>query len=684
MSYSDDIHKFDWKIYLKFNPDLSLSNINNKKKAEDHFYSIGKNENRKHCLSDIIPIDFDWIAYRESNPILNKTLSQKQVVLYYIKHGIFDTSCKNINTSIITSKETFRAECIKQLPILKNIELPSIPINEVFEIVFIECRWYEHIEVLLRNAIMKFPNWSHTVFCGKQNEIIMRECCNFISPNIKVIKLEYDNLTPSEYSKLLTSRSFWEQIHGDTILIHQEDSYIFHNVIDAFLKYDYVGAPWPKTQNDNSYGVGNGGFSLRNKHKMLEVIDTVDPHKLAINSDTLRYIKHTNSTFLPEDVYFSKSLIDYKIGTVANRKLATEFSQETQPSKNPLGGHNFYLANTSCDIDRYIGLKLLHNYYKYVDHRGGWKTVINYGIDNDIISSTKPNNVLFIDCCEKYFLWDKMPVVKGAWIGILHTTNNVPIFLQDLLGLNNTLSVLNFKKSLSTCVGIITLTDYQKKYVEKVFNNKQFSSPKLFSLKHPIAPLTSEFDLNIFKSQPKYNIILLGQQLRKITDILKITKTAIIKDKIWLSGIKNETVRYEVVKKEIVGRNLSENTSNEFFTTVMLPYVDKFEEYDYLIQTSIVVLPLYDAAANNSVLECMISNTPFFVEKTQGTIEYLGIDYPMFFNDICEINIIIADKVQLIDKYQETYDYLTKLDKSQFSYKKFYSEILKIINNIEY
>jgi hypothetical protein len=206
----------------------------------------------------------------------------------------------------------------------------------------------------------------------------------------------------------------------------------------------------------------------------------------------------------------------------------------------------------------------------------------------------------------------------------------------------------------------------------------------VISVKHPISELTSEFDINIFKSQKKYNIVLLGQQLRKITDILKINKTRLIKDKIWLSGIKAEAVRYDIIKKEIMGRNLPENIINEFFTTVILPYVDTFKDYDYLLQTSIVVLPLYDAAANNSVLECMVSNTPFFVEKNEGTIEYLGVDYPMFFNDITEINLIINDKELLINKYQKTHEYLIKIDKRQFSYKKFYSEILKIINNIEY
>ena len=276
-----------------------------------------------------------------------------------------------------------------------------------------------------------------------------------------------------------------------------------------------------------------------------------------------------------------------------------------------------------------------------------------------------------------------MPILYSKWIGIIHTTPATPLFLRDLLGLSSTLKNVNFCKSLPSCIGIITLTDYQKQYAENFLKNTTLRVPAFINLKHPIQPLTSEFNLTVFQNQSKYNIVLLGQQLRKITDILKINKTTLIKDKIWLSGIKNENTRYDIIKKEITGLQLSEHIFNEFFTTVMLPYLDSFNEYDKLIHTSIVVLPLFDAAANNSVLECMISNTPFFVEKNMGTIEYLGNNYPMFFSDICEINHIIDNKQLLMETYQTTHAYLSKIDKRQFSYKKFYSEILKYINNVE-
>ena len=42
----NDISDFDWKFYLKKYPNLAKNNINNKKKALNHWINFGKNEGR--------------------------------------------------------------------------------------------------------------------------------------------------------------------------------------------------------------------------------------------------------------------------------------------------------------------------------------------------------------------------------------------------------------------------------------------------------------------------------------------------------------------------------------------------------------------------------------------------------------------------------------------------------------
>jgi hypothetical protein len=51
-------------------------------------------------------------------------------------------------------------------------------------------------------------------------------------------------------------------------------------LIEKFIDYDYVGAPW----NSMPLAVGNGGFSLRKRSTMLKIIDKLGPIK-NINED---------------------------------------------------------------------------------------------------------------------------------------------------------------------------------------------------------------------------------------------------------------------------------------------------------------------------------------------------------------------------------------------------------------
>ena len=140
-------------------------------------------------------------------------------------------------------------------------------------------------------------------------------------------------------------------------MIYQEDSVIFHNEINKFLKYDYVGAPWPMNKNDNKLGVGNGGFSLRSKSAMIKCLNSRLPQHLFLNDSTIQYMKATNSKVVPEDVYFSKMLIDYNLGNIPDRFIAQEFSQESVMSENPIGGHVYWTCD-KFDKMQYIFIKI--------------------------------------------------------------------------------------------------------------------------------------------------------------------------------------------------------------------------------------------------------------------------------------------------------------------------------------
>lgn len=243
-----------------------------------------------------------------------------------------------LSVSELTGKDRHRYECLKSLEAIQK--LPFTLRTSTNQTVLIEFRPLPHLEFLIRNTIRHLPTWSHTVVCGIDNFDLIRRWF----PTLSIIKLPIRNIGTSDYSRLLLTEQFWNQFHGEKILIYQEDSMLFHGKIEPFLEYDYVGAPWPECQDDNSIGVGNGGFSLRTKKCMIECLKKQPLDTFIPNSSTLDYIKNTNSTCVPEDVFFTKIMIEKKIGVVAPREVARAFSQERVKSENPLGGHQFWLA----------------------------------------------------------------------------------------------------------------------------------------------------------------------------------------------------------------------------------------------------------------------------------------------------------------------------------------------------
>ena len=162
--------------------------------------------------------------------------------------------------------------------------------------------------------------------------------------NIKIIKLNIDNLNVDNYSKLLCSKQFWDLFIGEKILIYQEDTFIFKSNIMDFIKWDYIGSPWPidnnedkliigNTENNLIFGntendliVGNGGFSLRTKKIMLEIIENIP------------YLNN-----ITEDIYFAKNINNY--GILADFVSALKFSSEYFVNSNSFGSHCFFIYN---------------------------------------------------------------------------------------------------------------------------------------------------------------------------------------------------------------------------------------------------------------------------------------------------------------------------------------------------
>ena len=93
--------------------------------------------------------------------------------------------------------------------------------------------------------------------------------------------------------------------------------------------------------------------------------------------------------------------------------------------------------------------------------------------------------------------------------------------------------------------------------------------------------------------------------------------------------------------------------------------------YDALLARSIVFLQLHDAGSNTTVLECLARNTPLVINRLPAVEEYLGRDYPLFFNDRGVAYSMIND----VRRLRAGHEYLKTQDKTHITLDNFVREL---------
>lgn len=138
---------------------------------------------------------------------------------------------------------------------------------------------------------------------------------------IEVINIqELENI--EDYNEFMIM-SLVDYIDTDYVLVVQSDGYIINPNVwtEDFLKYDYIGAPWPIHIAQTQHRVGNGGFSLRSR-RFMEYVKKIE---------SLRKYFYIGRKNMAEDVYicsnFNENLKYYGM-SFAPIEVAAKFSFE--------------------------------------------------------------------------------------------------------------------------------------------------------------------------------------------------------------------------------------------------------------------------------------------------------------------------------------------------------------------
>lgn len=185
------------------------------------------------------------------------------------------------------------------------------------------------------------------------------------------------------------------------------------------------------------------------------------------------------------------------------------------------------------------------------------------------------------------------------------------------------------------------MSKYHQRWLEQ-----QLNIP-IFTVFHPTEIPQHQFKFDNFLANSDKKIIQIGWWLRKLNSIYYLPTQQLRK----VVLMKNEPHYRSLLEKERELFNLQVDESS----VELMPYLSN-QEYDRLLSENIVYLDLYDTSANNVIIECMARQTPILVNPLPAVREYLGKDYPLYFNSQEEAR----EKVENWELIRETSEYLKR------------------------
>jgi len=340
-----------------------------------------------------------------------------------------------------------------------------------------------------------------------------------------------------------------------------------------------------------------------------------------------------------------------------------------------------------------INSKLFSGY-----HRSGWSYVLN-----SLKDLYNPEGVIFDSYLDKTFGWEYeflsltgiIPYTK-PWIGVFHHTPDQNYSMNNL---TNLFATKNFQESLKYCKGVIVLSESNREFVQS-----RLKDIHVLKLYHPTEFPDKLFDFNIF--QKNKGIVQIGAWLRNTYAIYELNvpeeyHKLVLKGKdmgnyfLSKSDIDNiinmiktvgagdhDTNRISGGKEEcrISGGNHNKNKYSLGLANLIKQNHDSVTlleglnntQYDHLLTQNIVFINLVDAAAVNTILECIARNTPILVNRLPATEEYLGRDYPLFYDSYEHAYELLSNDKNIKNGYK----YLIKMDKSRFTINYFINNLI--------
>lgn len=240
--------------------------------------------------------------------------------------------------------------------------------------------------------------------------------------------------------------------------------------------------------------------------------------------------------------------------------------------------------------------------------------------------------------------------LRTKWTGFFHNPPTMPAWFPDEPRLSRILKEDDVRRSLENCVGLFTLSEHLAKFL------RAETGVAVSSLYYPTEIPESLFNYEAFLANPLKRVVTIGWWLRRKMSVFYLpldNQTPYRKARLNCGDL-IETSSRAMSRLEFVNDWRDRKLENRFRdNTEELPYLPN-DAYDMLLSENVVYLDLYDASANSTVVECIARATPLIVNRIPPVIEYLGPDYPLYYDTLEEA----AAKALDFDLVKRAHEYL--------------------------
>lgn len=367
-----------------------------------------------------------------------------------------------------------------------------------------------------------------------------------------------------------------------------------------------------------------------------------------------------------------------------------------------------------------INLTYLNQIKDVKIHRSGWNYAVsglmNYNSDKGILVDVYLDRTFH--WCEETMLLNGVIPYTNRWVGFIHHTT---LEWYTEYNVRNMFRKESFIRSLEMCCGIFVLSNYLNRKITEILVPIAPWVP-VYTVYHPTDTSARHFDFDKFKGE----VIQVGAWMRDSFAIYRL-KTNMRKKalkgvnmddyyhtkQIYFTNTKPSTglcvdmtcrggtdkmffrlirryireemdIDLEDTKLYITDErvNLVQNSKTKRIQRKIDSLIQSVEliekvsddDYDRLLETHCVFVKLFDASAVNTLIECVVRNTPILISKLPAVVEVLGHQYPLYFESLEEASTKLNYKNILLAN-----QYLKCLDKSKLYLDTFVKDFMKYI-----